>query len=175
MRADGSTSQTSVGRFDAARLDTALRRRGLGRPLAAGLALVTIGGVLTMASALLDRGATAPSASRHGWPTAVAGDLADPAFAPVLVPARHAETLSDQDLEATLARLEKGDFGVVFEALPADAMPAASSETAIPLAPVVSIDAARPPLRLDIMGLGIVRPGSASVERQRRPMPETVP
>lgn len=177
MRPGQSIRQTSVSSFVGALLGTALRRRGLGRPLALGLALVAIGGVLTMASALLDLREAAPTASRHGWPTAIAADLGEPAFGPVLVLPGRGESVSEHDLQATLARLKEGAFGVVFETVPrpVDATPAASTEAGARFVPVVSIDAARPPLRLDIMGLGVVRPGSAPVERHGGPLPEPAP
>ena len=154
-----SVWRLAIGRALTAR--AAWRRHGLGQPLAAALALLLIGGLLTTARSLLDLGEH--RLGRHGpsWPTAVAGGLGKGELGPNLSLPWQGEPLPQGELEATLARLKDGAFGVAFEAVPvgrlAGAPPAldpASPEATGAFAPVVLIDRERPPLRIDIMGLG---------------------
>ena len=147
-------------------------RRGLGRPLAVGLALLAIAGLTTVVRSLLDLGAAVPAAEQRGWPTAVAGSLVEPVFGPALLLPEPGGSRRDSALEADLARLKEGDFGVAFEARRGG--PPVADAT-VPVAPVVLIDTARPPLRLDIMGLAADQPGRRLVERNSGAAPETTP
>ena len=167
MRPGGIISQARVWRGVVAPLGKAWRCWGLGRPLAAGLVIVLIGGAVTTARSLLELGDGTATGTARGWPTAVAGSLAEPAFSPVLVLSGPGESARDRDLEAALARLKAGAFGVTFEALPAEPGTADAAPEAR-FAPVVLIDAALPPLRLDIMGLGVARQSGG-------PLPEPAP
>lgn len=169
MRPGGIISQARVWRGVVAPLGKAWQRRRLGRPLAAGLVLVLIGGAVTTARSLLELGDGTATGTARGWPTAVAGSLAEPAFSPVLVLPGAGESVRDHDLEAALARLKAGAFGVTFEALPAEPGTADAAPEAR-FAPVVLIDASLPPLRLDIMGLGVTRRGGGG-----GPLPEPAP
>jgi hypothetical protein len=89
-----------------------------------------------------------------------------------------------------LARLKEGAFGVAFEPLvagaetgagrhaePARPDPAATAPAAAEarFEPVVQIDAAQPPLRLEIMGLAAVSTRATPSERQQGRMAETAP
>ena len=136
------------------------RHRGLGRPFAAVLVLALIGGAVTMARSLLDLREAGLGGGPGGWPTAVAGGLRVSEVGPGLALPRLGEALPDGELEALLAGLKDGAFGVAFEAVPVDrpvfdprASDPGSPEAAGAFVPVVVIDAERPPLRIDIMGL----------------------
>jgi hypothetical protein len=141
-------------------LGAAWRRFGFGRPLAAGLTLVLIAALATGGKALLGVAADGLDAAERGWPTTVAGGFGAGGFSPddALSPA--GERLSEGELEAVLTSLKQGAFGVAFAPVTAAAPgnPALSLESTAPaagsaLVPVVLIDAAQPPLRIDIMGL----------------------
>ena len=180
MRPDGISRLARVSRPGSAPIGGAWRRHRLGRPLLAGLVLLAIGGALSTGRSLLDRGDGAALGSRSAWPTAVAGDLLEPAFGPALVLPAERAAATNRELDAALARLKGGPFGVVFE--PVLGAPG-ETETGVvdPFegearwAPVVAIDAARPPLRLDIMGLAAPPTGETPDERRRGRMPETGP
>lgn len=141
------------------------RRRGLGRPIAAILVLALIGGAVTMGRSLLDLREMTLVGAQGGWPTAVAGGLRAGEVGPAFALPRRGETLLDGELETLLAALKGGVFGVSFEAVPLDrqdgdrqaldpqAIDPTSPEAKGAFAPVVLIDAERPPLRIDIMGL----------------------
>ena len=132
----------------------AWRRSSLGRPFAAVLVLALIGGAVTMARSLLDL-REAGLGGQGGWPTAVAGGLRAGEVGPTFALPRRGEALPDGELEGLLAGLKDGAFGVTFEAVPVDrrAVDPTSPEAEGTFAPVVLIDAERPPLRIDIMGL----------------------
>ena len=142
----------------------AWRRSSLGRPFAAVLVLALIGGAVTMARSLLDL-REAGLGGQGGWPTAVAGGLRAGEVGPTFALPRRGEALPDGELEGLLAGLKDGAFGVAFEAVPVDrrAVDPTSPEAEGAFAPVVLIDAERPPLRIDIMGLN----AAGSVGRAR--------
>jgi hypothetical protein len=128
----------------------------------------------------LGRGNGAAFGSRSAWPTAVAGDLAEPGFGSALVLPADREAATDREIEAALARLKGEPFGVVFE--PVRAAPGEADARAVDpfegearLAPVVEIDAARPPLRLEIMGLTVPPTRRTPSERHKGRTPETTP
>ncbi len=155
--------------------EAAWRRRGFGRPIAAILVLASVGGAVTMARSLLDLRETGFGGAQGGWPTAVAGGFQAGEVGPAFALPRRGAGLPDGELEALLTGLKDGAFGVAFEAVPIDrqdgdrkaidaraidpravdprATDPASPEAEGAFAPVVLIDADRPPLRIDIMGL----------------------
>lgn len=154
------------------------RRRGFGRPVAAILVLALLGGAVTMARSLLDLREAGFGGAQGGWPTAVAGGFRAGEVGPAFALPRRGAGLPDGELEALLTGLKDGAFGVAFEAVPIDrqdddrkaieprAIDPTSPEAAGAFAPVVLIDADRPPLRIDIMGLnaaGRARGDEASV------------
>jgi len=129
--------------------------RELRRPLLAALVLVAGIAVLSTATALLG--------NRGG----------DASFALALEDARRSGAtlhavpvaVSDAGLEAALARLKAGPFGVDLRAGGEAAAPAGI------FAAAVLIDAARPPLQVEIMGLGLAgpRPRAAPADRAAAP------
>jgi hypothetical protein len=134
------------------------RRCGLGRPFAAVLVLALIGGAVTMARSLLDLRDAGRGSGQDGWHTAVAGGLRAGEVGPAFALPRRGEAPPDGELEGLLAGLKDGAFGVAFEAAPVDrrAIDPTSPEAEGAFLPVVLIDAERPPLRIDIMGLTAV-------------------
>jgi hypothetical protein len=157
-------------------LEAVWRRRGLGRPVAAILVLALIGGAVTMAHSLLDLPEAGFGGGQGGWPTAAAGGLRVDEVGPALALPPRGEALPAGELEALLAGLKEGAFGVAFEAvlfvqqdgdrqdgerkaIDPRAIDPTSPEAEGAFAPVVLVDAERPPLRIDIMGLSATRRG----------------
>jgi hypothetical protein len=163
MRSGPLSRQAAVWRQlrrSARPLGAAWRRFGFGRPLAAGLTLVLIAALATAGKALLGIAADRLDEADRGWPTTVAGGFGDGGFSPDQAFSPAGGRLSEAELEAVLTSLKEGTFGVAFAPVSAAApgraplpLDSGAPEAGSAVVPVVLIDAAQPPLRIEIMGL----------------------
>jgi hypothetical protein len=128
-----------------------------GRPLAVAAVLAIGATLFTSVAALLG----------HRQPTAVfyaaaeGGNLDALAGGPSPMPLHTPSALHETALDTTIASLKGGSFGITFDrqavdalVAEADALPAGGELAAAAARPTVLVDAALPPLRVDIMGFG---------------------
>ncbi len=141
-------------------LGAAWRRCGFGGPLATVLTLVLIGALAAAGKALLGIAADDRGEADRGWPTTVAGGFGDGGFSPDHALSSSGERLPEDELEAVLTSLKQGTFGVAFAPVSAAApgraalsLDPGAPEAGSAFVPVVLIDAAHPPLRIEIKGL----------------------
>jgi hypothetical protein len=122
-----------------------------GRPLAVVVVLIIGASVFTSAATLLGH--------RHPavifYAAAEGGSFDGLAEALNAMPLHAPSALHETELDTTLAVLKAGSFGVAFDRQAIDALaagPVAPAMAAPPFRPTVMVDAALPPLRVDIMG-----------------------
>lgn len=131
-----------------------------GRPLAVA-AVFAIGAILLTSAATL-LGYRQPTAIFYA--AAEGGSVDGLADGPSPLSLHTPSALHETALDTTLASLKRGSFGVTFDrqsidALTAasDALPVGGTATAAVARPSLLVDAALPPLRVDIMGFGAAR------------------
>ena len=139
-----------------------------GRPLAVAAVLAIGATVFTSAATLL--GHRQPSVIFYA--AAEGGSLDGAADGLGPLPLHTPSALRETALDTTIASLKRGSFGVAFDRQAVDALAAEAEALSIgdelaasAARPTVLVDAALPPLRVDIMGFGAAH-GTLSVPDQ---------